>query len=138
MKLIDRIKSIFAKRQTAPSPDDLQSGPSSWWGYQRADSGVFVTEDNALGVATVWSCTTLISRSLSMLPVQVMAPIGDDPADGEQVLANHPVEGLLQREPNPETSAFALKEALVMSGLLWGNGYCEIERDQFSRPHSLW
>jgi HK97 family phage portal protein len=138
MSFMDRIKSIFAKRVTAPSPEDLQSGPSSWGFYQRADSGVFVTEENALGLSTVWSCTTLIARSVSMLPVRVMAPVSNDPADGETELANHPIENLLQREPNPETSAFAFKEALVMSALLHGNGFAEIERDQYRRPLNLW
>lgn len=135
MSIMDRLRSIFAQRVTKPSSDDLQSSPG--WSH-RADAGVHVNEDSALNVSTSWACGTLIARSIAGLPAQVMARRGAEIADGDQVLVDHPVEGLLQREPNADMAAFPFKEAMVLQAIFHGNGYAEIERDQTGRPHALW
>jgi HK97 family phage portal protein len=73
-----------------------------------------------------------------MLPKHVFAARGTEPEDGNQRLAGHPVEGLLNREPNAEVSSFSAVETLFLSAMFTGNGYAEIERDEFDRPVALW
>lgn len=132
MKLLDR---IFAKRQTAP-PREERSHVFAFSGA--ADSGVYVNEDTALGISTAWACGTLIARSIAMLPAHVMAPRGPLAEDGNERLTNHPVEDLLHREPNPETTPFRWRESEILAAVFHGNGYAEIERDNMGRPLALW
>lgn len=126
---------IFAKRQTA-EPQQVQH--ASYLLPGRADSGVFINEDVALSCSTAWACGSLIARSIAMLPAQVFAPKGTEPEDGNQRLPDHPVEAILHRQPNPEISAFTLRETMFLSALFNGNAYAEIERDDFGRAVALW
>jgi HK97 family phage portal protein len=134
-KIADRIADrIVAQRQTS-DPDHVRQVsvfPSM------AASGVFINEDAALSCSTAWACGSLIARSIAMLPKQVYAARGTEPEDGNQRLPNHEVESLLHRQPNPEISAFSFAETLYLSALFNGNGYAEIERDNFGRPVALW
>lgn len=94
------------------------------------DAGVFVNEATAVSCSTAWACGSLIARSIAMLLAQVLAPRSNDADDGAQRLVGHPVENLLHRESNPEMSAMAFRERLLLSGVFHGNGYAEIERDK--------
>jgi HK97 family phage portal protein len=134
-RIADRIADrIVAQRQTSEPEHVRQVSlfPSM------AASGVFITEDIALSCPTAWACGSLIARSIAMLPKQVFAARGPEPEDGNQRLPNHEVEGLLHRQPNPEISAFSFAETMYLSALFNGNGYAEIERDNFGRPVALW
>jgi HK97 family phage portal protein len=134
-RIADRIADrIVAQRQTSDPEHVRQVSlfPSM------AASGVYVNEDIALSCSTAWACGSLIARSIAMLPKQCFAPRGTEPEDGNQRLPNHEVEGLLHRQPNPEISAFSFAETLYLSALFNGNGYAEIERDNFRRPVALW
>jgi HK97 family phage portal protein len=134
MGLFDKFKGIFARRQSEPPerPSSLLA-----WGL-RSDARIFVNEDAALSCSTAWACGSLIARSIGMLPAHVMAPRSDDDTDGNERMRNHPVEALLHRQPNPEMSAMAFRERLLLSAIFHGNGYAEIERDSAGRPLALW
>jgi HK97 family phage portal protein len=60
------------------------------------------------------------------------------PGGGAEPAPRHAVDRLIYIRPNPDLSAFQLKETLVHQALRFGNSYAEIERDQFGRPFALW
>lgn len=133
MSFFDRVRGIFAARQ-APPP--MPQRASIAW-PMRADSEVWITEEAAVSCGTAWACGSLVARSLAMLPADVMQP-GAKAGDGNQHLADHPVEALLNREPNPEQTAIAFREQLALCALFHGNGFAEIEWDILGRPLALW
>jgi len=96
----------------------------------RSDAGPYVTEEKATECSTAWACGSLIARSIAMMPAKVMAARGPDESDGSETLPDHPVYGLMQREANPDLSAFRWREGTLLSAIFTGSAYSEIERDQ--------
>jgi HK97 family phage portal protein len=96
-------------------------------------AGVLVTEDTALTFAAVWACVSLISRTIAALPWHVYQREG-----AERLPVDNAVSWLLNSRPNPEMSAFAFREVMLVHALTWGNAYAEIERDMAGRVVALW
>jgi len=99
--------------------------------YRQA--GVNVTNDTALTYSAVWACASVISRTMAMLPWGVFekTPAGRRPVDSQ-------VSWMLNNRPNPEMTAFSMREALMVHVLTWGNAYAEIIHDLAGRPYELW
>ena len=104
-------------------------------GYVRNTAGVQVNEISALTQTTVWACVKVISESLAGMPWRVAKLTGDGTTDP---LESHPLNWLLNFQPNYETTSFSFRETLWAWALVWGNGYAEIERDTLGRPVALW
>jgi HK97 family phage portal protein len=131
MGMLDRLKSIFALRRTSePKYPDERRVPYNG----RSLAGVSVTPDNAVTVPAVWACVRYLSQTVAVLPWRVMR----ESAEGKVLASSHPVDWMIRKRPNPETSAFQFRETLTHWALLWGNGYAEIERDGAGRPVALW
>lgn len=122
---------FFAKRQ-APEPRYVTTDrvPTTY----RPLAGVTITPDTAITVPAAWACLRYLSQTVAVLPWHAMEPT----ASGAVVATRHPVDKLLSDRPSPEWSAFQFRETLTHWALRWGNGYAEIERDQFGRPFALW
>jgi HK97 family phage portal protein len=97
-------------------------------------AGVAISPENALEVSAVWAAIRRISSTLATLPLQVykITPDGKDKA------REHPNWKLLHDRPNPEMSSFVWRETLTGHLLLYGNAYCEIERNASAEPIALW
>jgi HK97 family phage portal protein len=98
-------------------------------------AGVIVTEETALTQSAVWACIRVISESLAGMPWNVGHRANDGTIDK---LNSHPLEWLLNFQPNEETEAFTFREVMWAWALGWGNGYAEIERDLRGEPVALW
>ena len=70
-----------------------------------------------------------------MLPCPVMQRIDQDTTEKRP---EHPVHKLINRDPNPEQTAFALRRAWHLHMMLWGNGRLEIQRSGKGEPQNLW
>jgi HK97 family phage portal protein len=97
-------------------------------------SGARVTDQTALGVATVFSCVSLLSRVMSTLPLKLYERDGEERTE----LPTHPVAMLLSVRPNPEQTAADVRGALMANLALRGNAYAVIVRDRVGRPAQLW
>jgi HK97 family phage portal protein len=133
--MLTKLRSIFA-RQVEP-PTNMPAVSRFGFLFGGSDAGAYVSADSALTIVTVWACTNLIARNISMLPWQIYAASAD-PRDGNVPLPNHQVGWLLDKEPNAEMTASRFRQALLTGLLLHGNGIAEIERDGAGRPISLW
>lgn len=95
---------------------------------------VSVSEQGALGLATVWSCVSLIGGDLASSPLIVY----ESRRDGSRRRAvDHPVYALLRRSPNPIMTPYRFIEQITTHLLLYGNAFCEVERKS-GRPSALW
>lgn len=88
------------------------------------EAGVMVSDDSAMRFATVHACVRVISEDVAALPMHVYRRLENG---GKERATEHPLYELLHDRPNPEMSAVAFKEALMVNALLTGNGYAFIE-----------
>jgi HK97 family phage portal protein len=81
------------------------------------DSGVHVSEFNAMRLSAVWRCVSILSGVVAGLPLQVFSGNRDDPGPKQPV-----DKSILYTAPEGLTM-FEFKEQLMTHLLLWGNAY---------------
>lgn len=87
-------------------------------------NGVYVTEDTALTITTVWACVSLLSESVGILPIHLYRRTDT----GREVVHRHKALNLVN-SPNSYFSRMDLLQHLMVSVTLHGNGYARIVRD---------
>lgn len=103
--------------------------------YNRAASGVVVSEDAANSVSAAWCAAKAISEDIAGLPWNITR----EGADGTTTITNnHDVFRLLNRKPNSMMTSAVFREVMIRSALLRGNGFAEIERSLGGQPIALW
>src|ERR1700712_4199063 len=125
----------FLRRKTDPDPQAATlTSPgflSSWASGGVPLFGSAISEENALAVAAVYRCVTLISGVIASLDLAIYK---DDPDLG-QVLVTNKISRLFTIVPFPgrQMTSFCWKETMVMNILLHGNHYSAIRYDQAGR-----
>lgn len=95
-------------------------------------NGVYVTEDTALTITTVWACVSLLSESVGILPIHLYKKTDT----GREVVHGHDSLNLVNF-PNSYFSRMDMLQHLMVSVTLDGNGYVRIMRDKGGRPTKL-
>lgn len=128
-------KKIF-KRDAADvlhSYEDIDGAVSkALAGMSGSGNKVYVTEDTALSVTTVWACVSLLSESVGVLPIHLYKKN----SSGREMVNEHPSLNLI-KYPNEYTSQMDLLQWLMVSATLHGNGYARIIRDRNAKPVRL-
>jgi HK97 family phage portal protein len=140
--ILSRIFGGLTRQAERPAPVDFQDNSpvgmpvssgiqgyiSSW-----ADTGRYITPENARQSPSVYACTMLISQSIARMEWKVYK------VEGEQLrpTPDHALYHLLNVEPNPFMGALTWRQSMLMDCLLYGNGYSYIERDAAGRPIRL-
>ena len=96
-------------------------------------SGVAVTEQTSMQLATVFTCVSKLSRDISTLPMIVYEHKGKERAPA----VDSDLYDLITVRPNPEMSAPTFWGVWYGCAVLTGNGYAQIQRDG-TRPVALW
>lgn len=118
--------------QTQPAnPRDLQR----WISLADMVAGVRLTMDEAFQVSAVWACISAISKALAASPYKVFQQLPN--GDRDQLFSD-PLVYLMNTRPNPDMTAIAYREAMMISALSWGCGYSEIVFDNAGRVAELW
>jgi HK97 family phage portal protein len=106
------------------------SNPPDWmlrmFGGFGSSSGVVINEANAMTVADVYKCVTVIRETVAMLPWELR--LSQDPR-GSIAAKRHPLYFVLHDEPNDIMTSFSYREAMVSHLLLWGRHATYIERN---------
>lgn len=127
---------IFTRRaaeavETRAASDYLPGSFSMFGAGGYNDTGVSISESNALIATTVWSCVSLISQTIATLPIHVI--------DTEGVKQRgHPIAKLLAVQPNLYMNAAVFREAMLGQALLWGGSWAAIDKDETGRPIALY
>ncbi len=97
-------------------------------------SGVFVSQETAMRISTVFACVRILAESVASLPVYMYE------RDGAQrkLAYDHPAYQKVAVAPNPIMSVFTFYEALMMNIVTNGNGYAEIEWANNGQVFALW
>jgi HK97 family phage portal protein len=103
-------------------------------GAPSSKSGVSVSVDGSLSNSAVWACVRVLAESMAQLPLILYRRDGA----GKRRATEHPLYTLLHDAPNPEMTAFELREVMAGHVATWGNGYAEIEWSDRGYPVALW
>lgn len=127
--------STLFKRSASPFVQSFLNGddmPNTW-----GPGGMVspVSGDAALYSVPVYACVRILSETIASLPLLLYRRL---PTGGKERTTNHELARLLHDQPNPDMSAFELREALVGHLCLWGNAYAEIQRDKRGRIEAIW
>lgn len=95
-------------------------------------NGVYVTEDTALTITTVWACVSLLSESVGILPIHLYRKTDT----GREIVRGHKSLNLVNT-PNSYFTRMDMLQHLMVSVTLHGNGYVRIIRDKAGNPVRL-
>lgn len=98
-------------------------------------SGLNLTPDETLSIATVWACIDAIGSAIAAVPWNVYQPMGPH---RRQLLYEDPLMDILNVRPNPEMTAIGFREAMLFQAIPFGNAYAEIVKDGAGRVAQLW
>jgi HK97 family phage portal protein len=128
------IARLFGRTETETraAGDYLPAGAGLFGAGGFNDSGVAVTEANALNCSAVWACAQIIAEAVANLPAHV-----HQRTDAAK-LYDHPVAMLLHTEPNEYMTPFVFRSAVMLNALLWGAGYAVIDRNELGVASGLY
>lgn len=89
-------------------------------GGSMSNSGVPVTPDTAMRVATVYACVRIISGAVATLPLHIKRRVDDRTREDA---SGHAVWNLLRRRPNRWQTPSQFRRMMQAHVLLRGNGY---------------
>jgi HK97 family phage portal protein len=142
MNWINRLFNSFEQRTSIENPQTPLSYPAEWlldiFNGGRTDSGIRVSEMTALQVGTVFACVNTIANGVASLPLQVYERLISDNRHTKKVAHDHNLYPLLHDAPNTEMTTHTWIKTLMCHSLLWGNGYCEIQRDGTNQIIGIW
>lgn len=98
-------------------------------------SGVEINESNVMTISSVYRAVDLVSNVFAGAPWPVYRKLGGGAL--EEAVA-HPLNKLMNRRANVETSAFDFRKVMMMHALVRGNGLARKIVDKTGRPAALW
>lgn len=104
-------------------------------GGGKTKAGVPVSEYTAMNLPVVYACGNRISNPVARFPLKIMRKTK---LGGTEEVTDHPLSVRLGTRPNDFMSSRTLRKTVQLQALLWGNGYCEIERNGRGQAVGLW
>src|SRR5436853_3403674 len=107
-----------SKKDVGPTYD--LKGTEAWskfLGYTDNFSEEAVTERRAHGLATVYTCINVRSRTIASLPINVIRESNGK----KEVLTDHPAYWLLSQQPNSYMSSANMMLTSMIHSDSWGN-----------------
>lgn len=129
IKLFGKILSIRDSTDSLPA---LQSDEA--WQKYLAGKGYSVSASTALKVAAVYRCVDVVSKTMASLPAHLY--IRTD--RGGEKAENHPIDKLLYRLPNRETTAYEFWQMYVANLMMTRGAFARISRDGTGHIAALW
>lgn len=129
------IGSLEKRIQNLSLSDEKAWNPSLWnLAGSQSLSGENVTEANALTYSAVWNAVSLISGTVSTLPLHLLRK------DQRKTIfaKENKLFRVLHNKFNPYMTAQIGREVMSAHVLLWGNAYAEIVRNRLGEVVELW
>ena len=92
------------------------------YGYQTA-SGLRVSPESAMRVATVYACVRVIAETIASLPLVIYRTLPDG---GKELANNHPLFRVLHDKPNQVQTSYEFWEMMMAHLELRGNAFAQI------------
>lgn len=125
-----------AKRVYNLSLTNEKSWDPSLWNLigSQSISGEDVTESTALTYSAVFNAVTLISGTISTLPLHLMQKTGKS----NQIADHKSIYRIMHDQWNPYMTSEVGRAVMMSHILTWGNGYAEKVRDGMGNLTALW
>lgn len=121
--------SLMAAASTQ-EPLSMTDPADRWYGLDTgamSNSGRRVTVDTAMKLSAVYGCVNLLSKTVASLPLRMYRTTRNDKGQWNSVEEpNHPLNDLLEHQPNRWQTAWDFRAMLQMHLSLRGNAYAEI------------
>ncbi len=127
MSIATRIKAAFRSRTHWDVVSQLLKS-------QQSSSGVSVNETTAMNSSAVWNALTLISETMSTVPLQVFRKT----EEGRELYTSHPLYPVLHDKANRIESAQAFRETFFWNMEMRGIGIAEKVRSLSGEVQELW
>lgn len=115
--------------------DEKAWNPSLWnLAGAQSLSGENVTESTALTYSAVWCAVSLISGTVSCLPLHLLRKDQRKTIKADEKTLFR----VLHSQANPYMTAQVYREVTTAHILTWGNAYSEIVRDAYGQAVALW
>jgi HK97 family phage portal protein len=118
------IKRMFGLETKAGSVSMSSDLASVVFGGRPSRSGVAVSPERAIEVATVLACVRVIANGVAQVPWRLYRE-GDG---GRLVAREHPLSIVLHRRPNPWQTSYEMRETMMFHAILTGNAYAFVNR----------
>ena len=129
----------IAREQAAPEKTEATTTTDTSGGTYDENVETVSNQEKALRIATYYRCLNLRANTMAQLTVQYQRL---NKEGGNFVQDNYGKAGelnyLLQREPNPLTTAFNLWRQVEIDTVARGNGFVYVERDDDGWPMRFW
>jgi HK97 family phage portal protein len=113
-------------RAAAPPSTPWAPDDDRWYGQfpgYMSNAGRRVTPDTAMSLSAVYACVNLLSKTVASLPLRMYRR----DIQGQSFEApEHPLNDVLEHQPNSWQTAWDFRAMLMMHLLLRGNAYAEI------------
>lgn len=106
-------------------------------GISNTNSGEHVSSSTAEGLPAVMNAVTVISEAIASMPCFLYRVHNDKGRESREWLSDHPVDYLLNENPNDCQTAFQFKRTLMRHCLLNGNAYAVIAWGKDGQPKSI-
>lgn len=116
------------------NPQSPQYWVAKMLGRTGGSTGIYIDQQRALAISSVWCAVNLIAGAVGYLPMHVYRRLNE----GKNRATEHPAYPLLHLRANPYMDAMTFRETLQGHVLFHGNGYAEIERNGAGQPIALW
>lgn len=116
-------------------PASTLKNPLGWFlgMFPNTRSKVVVNRNTAKTISAVYAAVKIVSEGIASLPFQVIHNNNGD----KNIAKMHPVNYLIEKEPNGLQTAFVFWRQLMYDALMKGDGYAMIHRDGSGRPIQL-
>jgi len=120
------ISKLLEKRSTA--------NYVSQWLHGMDLSDFSISADEAVQLSTVYRCISLLAENTASMPL----PIYEDTAQGRVKVRDAQAYRILNLEPNPLSTPFDFREAMMWQACLYGSAYAEKVRNSAGETVELW
>ena len=124
------LRSFLTERRAIPWDKTVWHDSS----FAESATGLDITPDAVFGLGDVYACVRVLAEAVAQLPLITYRRDGRN----RDRARDHAVFPLLHSLPNPEITAFEMRETLMGHLALRGNAYAEIEWGSNGQIKHLW
>lgn len=106
-------------------------------GIPNTGSGEHVSAGTAESLPAVMNAVSVISEAVATMPCYLYRVRNDNGREAREWLSNHPVDFLLNEQPNDCQTPYQFKRTMMRHCLLNGNAYAVIQWGRDGQPQSL-
>ncbi len=106
-------------------------------GIPNTGSGEYVSAGTAESLPAVMNAVSVISEAVATMPCYLYRVHNDNGREAREWLSNHPVDFLLNEQPNDCQTPYQFKRTMMRHCLLNGNAYAVIQWGRDGQPESL-